>query len=357
MTEIDRVSGDLVGVDDLLESTQDETAARRRRRWGWIAVQVSLGLLALLIFGAAGLLWNVTNSVTRSVHTVPVAALPPAPATTAGRPMTVLLLGSDLRVGTDATDGVAGQRADAIMLVRFSPDRSRIDVLSIPRDSWVTIPGKGTAKINASLAGGPSLVVQTVHALTGIQIDHVMMMDFGGVRDLTTALGGVTVINERATTDPRNGAHFDAGPLTLSGNRALAFVRQRYGLPNGDFDRIAHQQQFGRGHRAEGEAGGPARQSAAGEEHGADRGEQPDRGRRHDTHPDDAGAGRHRVDATAGRPLLHGAVGRLRRVVRRPGLRAAGHGQVRGGLPGHADGPADSAEGHADQAAMTAVFF
>jgi LCP family protein required for cell wall assembly len=244
MTEIDRVSGDLVGVDDLLESTQDETAARRRRRWGWIAVQVSLGLLALLIFGVAGLLWNVTNSVTRSVHTVPVAALPPAPATAAGRPMTVLLLGSDLRVGTDATDGVAGQRADAIMLVRFSPDRSRIDVLSIPRDSWVTIPGKGTAKINASLAGGPSLVVQTAHALTGIQIDHVMMMDFGGVRDLTTALGGVTVINERATTDPRNGAHFDAGPLTLSGDRALAFVRQRYGLPNGDFDRIAHQQQL-----------------------------------------------------------------------------------------------------------------
>jgi LCP family protein required for cell wall assembly len=158
--------------------------------------------------------------------------------------MTVLLLGSDLRVGTDATDGVAGQRADAIMLVRFSPDRSRIDVLSIPRDSWVTIPGKGTAKINASLGGGPSLVVQTVHALTGIQIDHVMMMDFGGVRDLTTALGGVTVINERATTDPRNGAHFDAGPLTLSGDRALAFVRQRYGLPGGDFDRIAHQQQL-----------------------------------------------------------------------------------------------------------------
>jgi polyisoprenyl-teichoic acid--peptidoglycan teichoic acid transferase len=244
MTDFDRVAGDLVGVDDLLESTEDEATIRRRRRWGRVAVQVSLGLLALLIFGAAGLLWNVTNSVTSSVHTVPVAALPPAPANPVGKPMTVLLLGSDLRVGTDVTDGVTGQRADAIMLIRFSPDRSRIDVMSIPRDSWVTIPGMGTAKINASLGGGPSLVVQTVHALTGIQIDHVMLMDFGGVRDLTTALGGVTVINERATTDPRNGSHFDAGPITLSGDRALTFVRQRYGLPGGDFDRIAHQQQL-----------------------------------------------------------------------------------------------------------------
>ncbi len=240
MTDFDQV----IGVDDLLESTEDDGTVRRRRRWGRIAVRVGLGLLALLIFGAAGLLWNLTNSVTRSVHTVPVAALPPAPADPLGKPMTVLLLGSDLRVGADATDGVTGQRADAIMLIRFSPDRGRIDVLSIPRDSWVSIQGRGTAKINASLGGGPSLVVQTVHALTGIQIDHVMMMDFGGVRDLTTALGGVTVINERATTDPRNGSHFDAGPLTLSGERALTFVRQRYGLPNGDFDRIAHQQQL-----------------------------------------------------------------------------------------------------------------
>jgi LCP family protein required for cell wall assembly len=160
--------------------------------------------------------------------------------------MTVLLIGSDLRAGTDTSDGsgVTGQRADAIMLIRFNADRSKIDVMSIPRDSWVSVPGHGTEKINASLAGGPSLVVRTVSALTGIQIDHVMVMDFGGVRDLTTALGGVTVINEQAMTDPRDGSHFDAGPITLSGDRALTYVRQRYGLQNGDFDRIAHQQQL-----------------------------------------------------------------------------------------------------------------
>jgi LCP family protein required for cell wall assembly len=244
MTDVDRGVGEPIGVDDLLESTEDERTVRRRRRWGRIAVQLSVGLLALLVFGVAGLLWHLTDSVTSSVHTVAVPALAPAPANPNGKPMTVLLLGSDLRVGADATDGVTGQRADAIMLIRFNADRTKIDVMSIPRDSWVTVPGHGTEKINASLGGGPSLVVQTVSALTAIQIDHVMVMDFGGVRDLTTALGGVTVVNEHATTDPRTGTHFNAGPITLSGDTALTFVRQRYGLPNGDFDRIAHQQQL-----------------------------------------------------------------------------------------------------------------
>jgi LCP family protein required for cell wall assembly len=243
MTDADRDPGVMVGVDELMESTQDEGTARRRRRWGRIAVQISVGLLALLVLAAAGLLWNVTKSVTTAVHSVPVDGLPAASGSTVGKPMTILLLGSDLRVGSDVTAGVSGQRADAIMLIRFNAERTRIDVLSIPRDSWVPIPGKGTQKINASLGGGPSLVVKTVQALTGIPIDHVMLMDFNGVRDLTTALGGVTVVNEQADTDPRDGVHFNAGPITLSGNNALLYVRIRYGLPNGDFDRIAHQQQ------------------------------------------------------------------------------------------------------------------
>lgn len=244
MTEIDRHEGDghLVGVDELLESTEDDGSVRRRRRWGRIAVQASVAVLALVVLGAAGLLWQVTNSVTGSIQSVPIAGLPTTVAAK-GTPMTVLLLGSDARIGADQGNGVTGQRADAIMLIRMNADRSRIDVLSIPRDSWVNVPGHGTQKINAALNWGPSLQVKTVEALTGIPIDHVMVMDFDGVRDLTTALGGVTVVNEHAITDPRNGNHFNAGPLTLSGNQALLYVRIRYGLPNGDFDRIAHQQQ------------------------------------------------------------------------------------------------------------------
>jgi polyisoprenyl-teichoic acid--peptidoglycan teichoic acid transferase len=241
MTDSDRV--EMVGVDDLLESGEDSGTVRRRRRWGRTAVQVSVGILALVVLGTAGLVWHVTNSVTGSVRTEPVAGLAPGGSDANGKPMTVLLLGSDLRLGPDKTDGVTGQRADSIMLIRMNADRSRIDVLSIPRDSWVPIPGMGTAKINASLNGGPSLVVRTVQKLTGIPIDHVMVMDFDGVRDLTDALGGVTVLNEHAITDPRNGNHFPAGTLHLSGNQALLYVRIRYGLPGGDFDRIDHQQQ------------------------------------------------------------------------------------------------------------------
>lgn len=234
--------GDVVGVDDLLESGEDDGSVRRRRRGGRIAVQISVAVLALLVLAAAGVLWQVTNSVTGAVQTVPVQALAP---TAQGKPLTVLLLGSDARLGSDAAsaDGVTGQRADAIMLIRFNAARTSVDVLSIPRDSWVPVPGKGTTKINASLNGGPSLAVRTVEQLTGIPINHVMMMDFDGVRDLTTALGGVTVLNESAITDPRNGNHFPAGQLNLSGDRALLYVRIRYGLPGGDFDRIDHQQQ------------------------------------------------------------------------------------------------------------------
>jgi LCP family protein required for cell wall assembly len=245
MTEIDRPGdeGRLVGVDELLESTEDEPSVRRHRRWARIAVRTSVAVLAVLVLAAAGVLWRVTTSVTDSIQSVPIRGLPSIADDHRGKPMTVLLLGSDARIGADAGDGVTGQRADAIMLIRLNADRTRIDVLSIPRDSWVNVPGHGTQKINAALNWGPSLQVVTVEQLTGIQIDHVLVMDFDGVRDLTTALGGVTVVNEHAITDPRNGNHFNAGPLSLSGNEALLYVRIRYGLPNGDFDRIDHQQQ------------------------------------------------------------------------------------------------------------------
>jgi LCP family protein required for cell wall assembly len=244
MTDGGREPGYVVGMDDLFESTEEDAGTvRRRRRWTRITLQVTIGLVALLVFGAVGLMWGVTNSVTGSVHTVRVDALSPSTGDTQGKPLTILLLGSDSRAGQPETDGVTGQRADAIMLIRFNAARTDVDVLSIPRDSWVSIPGMGVAKINAALNGGPSLEVKTVENLTGIPIDHVMVMDFNGVRDLTDALGGITVVNEHAITDPRNGNSFPAGTLNLSGDQALLYVRIRYGLPHGDFDRIDHEQQ------------------------------------------------------------------------------------------------------------------
>lgn len=238
------------GVDDLLDGT---AAPPRGRRRAVVALGVAVALLSALVLTTAGVLWGLTQWVTTSVRSVAVPALhDPAPQGTpsdttprqaADLPMTVLLIGSDLRAGADVGGGVTGQRADSIMLVRFDTDGA-VTVLSIPRDSWVPIPGVGTEKINASLAGSPSLVVRTVEDLTGVPIDHVVLVDFNGVRDLTTALGGVTVDNPTASTDPLTHTHFDAGPITLSGDRALTFVRERYGLPGGDFGRIDHQQEL-----------------------------------------------------------------------------------------------------------------
>ncbi|PWK89584.1 LytR family transcriptional attenuator [Lentzea atacamensis] len=213
-------------------------------------MQIGVALVAFFVLVAVGFMWSVQNSLTSSVRTLPMDALDNLPSrppqqieTATGRaPATLLLLGSDRRNGIDVGGGVTGQRADAIMLVRFSADRRRIDVLSIPRDAWVDIPGRGVGKINASFNEGAGPAVQTVEALTGIRVDHVIVIDFTGVRQLTTALGGVTVINEHGGVDPLTGMHFAAGPIVLSGDRALTFLRWRYNLPGGDFGRMAHHQ-------------------------------------------------------------------------------------------------------------------
>ncbi|MFD5826124.1 LCP family protein [Lentzea sp. NPDC060358] len=157
-------------------------------------------------------------------------------------PKTVLLLGSDVRLGPDAGGGVTGQRADTILIAHLPQGRDRAEVLSVPRDSWVDVAGFGMAKVNASLAyGGVPLAIRTVEEVTGIRIDHVVVVDFAAVRDLTTALGGVVVDNPAESTDPLTRTTFAAGRLVLQGDRALTFVRQRYGLPGGDIDRITRQ--------------------------------------------------------------------------------------------------------------------
>src|SRR5215471_10105041 len=98
MTDGGREPGYVVGMDDLLGSTEDdESTVRRQRRWGRITLQITVGLVALLVFGAVGALWGLTNSVTGSVHSVHVDALAPSRGDAKGKPLTILLLGSDLR--------------------------------------------------------------------------------------------------------------------------------------------------------------------------------------------------------------------------------------------------------------------
>jgi LCP family protein required for cell wall assembly len=150
---------------------------------------------------------------------------------------TWLLAGLDTRSDVPTTGANAQStrrgRSDALLVVHMTGDRKQAYVVSIPRDSWVPIPGHGHAKINAAYAyGGPTLAIRTVEQVTGIRIDHFGVIDWAGFKSLTDALGGVTITSEKE------------GQQHLNGEQALAFVGERYDLPRGDLDRVQRQQAF-----------------------------------------------------------------------------------------------------------------
>jgi LCP family protein required for cell wall assembly len=142
-----------------------------------------------------------------------------------------------LVVGLDDAD-----HTDTIVLTRVHADGS-VSLVSIPRDTW-----NGQTKLNRILAtGGMPPLVDAVADLTGVRADHYAMVDMPALGAVADAVGGVPVCLRAATDDPFSGAHFAGGEQVLEGGAALAFVRQRHGLPNGDLDRIARQQAFLRG--------------------------------------------------------------------------------------------------------------
>ncbi|MGH3098284.1 MAG: LCP family protein [Streptosporangiales bacterium] len=164
-----------------------------------------------------------------------------------------LVVGSDSRAahgtsGRDAEDPLwrpGMQRTDTIMLVHLAGDGRHVSITSIPRDSWVHVPGHGMAKINAAFSyGGPALLVRTVERLTHIRIDHYAAIDFAGFKEMTNAVGGVTVEIPRTVHDSARGRTWTRGHHHLDGADALAYVRQRHGLPHGDLDRVRRQQGF-----------------------------------------------------------------------------------------------------------------
>ena len=220
---------------------------RRRPRWPFV-----LGALVVVALALAGGAWfTMRHAVASYDHNIerfadPFTKLPAAqrPASTVQTgALNVLLLGSDSRISAgDPTQwSVGAQRTDAIMVVHVQSDRKAAYVVSIPRDSWVPIPGHGTAKINAAFSwGGPPLMVRTVESVTGVHIDHVVIADFDGFKQLTDDLGGVDIKIPKATHDER--ASWTAGLHHMTGEQALDYVRQRHNLPGGDFDRVKRQQ-------------------------------------------------------------------------------------------------------------------
>ena len=227
-----------------------ERSRQERRRRGH-KVAITLLVVVLLLVGAvtgAVFLWseNIGNNVTRvpDVFTGLDPGTRPAETATTN----VLLVGTDSRAdtpttGTDAAGDVdaGSQRSDVIMIMQMAADGQSASVVSIPRDSWVDIPGHGRNKVNAAYAfGGASLLTRTVEQLTGIRVDHFGVIDFAGFEAMVTAVGGIDVQVAEATSNA--GVDFAAGTNHLDGPSALAYVRQRYDLPGGDLDRARRQQ-------------------------------------------------------------------------------------------------------------------
>lgn len=164
--------------------------------------------------------------------------------------MNILVMGSDSRgAGVEVeTNAPSNQRADTLMMVHLPADRKKAYAISLMRDLWIDIPGKGESKINSALAyGGVPLMVQTIESLLGQRIDHVAMIDFEGFKGLTDALGGVDVdvtIPFAPSSGPKAGQVYQAGKQTLDGEQALAFVRERYAFSDGDYQRVRNQQAY-----------------------------------------------------------------------------------------------------------------
>ncbi len=213
---------------------------RVRVRWWWIAVPLLLVVLAypLLLFAVA---WSSLKRVE--------ALGSGGPADTPGR--TFLVVGSDSRDNLSArerrrlgTGQAAGRRTDTIMLLHVPDGGGPTVLVSVPRDSYVAIPGRSRNKINASYAfGGPELLTRTVQQATGLHVDGYVETGLGGYAALVDAVGGVNVCVKRAIKDAK--AHIDLrkGCQTMDGVTALGYARARYSDPRGDLGRVERQRQ------------------------------------------------------------------------------------------------------------------
>jgi LCP family protein required for cell wall assembly len=221
---------------------------RRWRFWGQPGrhgrrIALVIGIVVLVIVVALGgtYFW-INGKLNKSV------ALPAFTGTSAGTNW--LIVGSDSRQGLSRSEAdalhtgtVGGDDSDSLMLLHTGTGKPVL--ISIPRDSYVDIPGYGDNKINAALAyGGPALLVKTVEATTGLRIDHYMGIGFGGLVSVVNTVGGVRMCLPSAIHDTYSGVNLNAGCQNLNGTQALEFVRDRHSFATSDLQRIQDQRAF-----------------------------------------------------------------------------------------------------------------
>ncbi|WP_017945863.1 LCP family protein [Streptomyces tirandamycinicus] len=234
--------------------------SRRRRSLRWAALGVSL--LVMLVSGVGWWLYrrlegNITTDLTAVEELERYDKERPLPAPHGAQ--NILLIGSDSRAGAENRKygrdrGV--QRSDTTILLHIAGDRRSVTAVSVPRDLLVGIPScrtaEGTrsraqhAQFNSAFAiGGAACTIRTVERLTGVRIDHHMVVDFHGFKSMVDAVGGVTVCLPAAIDDRDAQLELNAGRQTLNGEQALGYVRARKSLGNGsDTERMDRQQQF-----------------------------------------------------------------------------------------------------------------
>ena len=224
------------------DSLPDDDAHRPKRRRVLPKILIGLTVLLVAVVGA-GLIYaatidrSLTKNLNRGVElpTEESSARPTKEAQETGT-LNYVLLGSDSRDPGNEGNG----RSDTIMVVHLNAERTKAYIISFPRDMYVDIPGYGKNKINAAFAfGGAPLAVRTLEGLTGVRMDHVVLIDFEGFIRLTEDLHGVTVINKNAFSS--HGFHYPKGKITIGGEEALRFVRERKQLPGGDLARAENQ--------------------------------------------------------------------------------------------------------------------
>ncbi|MEV5874549.1 LCP family protein [Streptomyces sp. NPDC052101] len=224
-----------------------------RRRIKWTVITLAT---VLVVTSVATYFWA-DSKLRREVDLSQVIDRPAS-----GSGTNYLIVGSDSREGMSKADekklhtGAAeGKRTDSMMILHVGDSGDTL--VSLPRDSNVTVPSfKGTSgkvypstgrqeKLNATYAeDGPTLLVRTIEANTGLHIDHYVEIGFQGFANIVDAVGGVDINIDKAFKDKWSGADFQAGEQTLNGQQALAFVRTRHAFAASDLQRTKNQQKF-----------------------------------------------------------------------------------------------------------------
>jgi LCP family protein required for cell wall assembly len=233
---------------------------RRHRLLFWLA----WGSVALVVL-VAGISVAAVLKLKSNIHSVDVSRALGTDRPGAGgadgagdRPLNVLVIGSDSRAGDN--DFVGGKvdegRSDTALVLHLSADRKRAVAVSIPRDSVVAMPsclgrdgverpGAERQFNDAYTIGGAACTQRTVEQLTGLRMDHYVVVDFNGFKDMVDALGSVPICLPRAVDDTQHHITLPAGRSRVNGTQALAYVRERYLLGDGgDLGRIGRQQAF-----------------------------------------------------------------------------------------------------------------